>query len=46
MARALKKRGKLYDFMVKDEEGHGFSKEENRIDFWKKVDLFLMENLN
>ena len=45
MARDLKKRGKLYDFMVKDDEGHGFHKEENKIEFWKKVDKFLKENL-
>lgn len=46
MAKALKKRGLLYDFMVKDNEGHGFQKEENRIEFWKKVDQFLKANLN
>jgi dipeptidyl aminopeptidase/acylaminoacyl peptidase len=45
MAHELKKRGKLYDFMVKDKEGHGFRKEENQIEFWKKVDAFLKENL-
>jgi dipeptidyl aminopeptidase/acylaminoacyl peptidase len=46
MARALRKRGKLYDFMVKDDEGHGFFKEENKIEFWKKVDEFLKANMN
>jgi dipeptidyl aminopeptidase/acylaminoacyl peptidase len=41
LASALKKRGKLYDFMVKDEEQLGFHKEENRIEFYQKVDEFL-----
>ncbi len=46
MAKALKSRGKLYDFIVKEDEGHGFHKEENRIEFWKKVDEFLKANMN
>jgi dipeptidyl aminopeptidase/acylaminoacyl peptidase len=41
MAKALEKRGKLFEFMVKDDEGHTFLKERNRIEFWKKVDEFL-----
>lgn len=41
LAKELKKRGKLYDFMVKDNEDHGFSQEENKIALWKKVDEFL-----
>jgi len=45
MAKALRKRGKLYGSMVKDDEGHGFFKEENRIEFWKKVDEFLKANM-
>jgi dipeptidyl aminopeptidase/acylaminoacyl peptidase len=46
MAKALKKRGKLYDFMVKEDEGHGFFKDSNKIDFWKKVEEFLKANMN
>jgi dipeptidyl aminopeptidase/acylaminoacyl peptidase len=46
LAKALRKRGKLYDFIVKEDEAHGFHKEENRIEFWKKVDEFLKVNLN
>ena len=46
LAKALKKRGKLYDFIVKNDEGHGFHKEANRIEFWKKVDEFLKAQLN
>jgi dipeptidyl aminopeptidase/acylaminoacyl peptidase len=45
LAKALKKRGKLYDFMVKDNEAHGFHQEVNRIEFYKKVDQFLKANL-
>jgi dipeptidyl aminopeptidase/acylaminoacyl peptidase len=45
MADALKKRGKLYDFMVKADEGHGFHKESNRIEFARRVDEFLKEYL-
>jgi dienelactone hydrolase len=45
LAKALKKRGKLYDFIVKSDEGHGFHKEANRIDFWTKVDEFLKAQL-
>jgi dienelactone hydrolase len=41
MAKELKKRGKLYDFMVKDNEDHGFHQEANKIDLWKKIDEFL-----
>jgi dipeptidyl aminopeptidase/acylaminoacyl peptidase len=41
LAKELKKRGKLYDFMVKDNEDHGFHQEENKIVLWKKVDEFL-----
>jgi dienelactone hydrolase len=41
LAKELKKRGKLYDFMVRDNEDHGFHQEVNRIALWKKVDEFL-----
>jgi dipeptidyl aminopeptidase/acylaminoacyl peptidase len=41
LAKELKKRGKLYDFMVKDNEDHGFHQEDNKIALWKKVDEFL-----
>ena len=41
LAKKLKDRGKLYDFMVKDNEDHGYHQEVNRIALWKKVDEFL-----
>lgn len=46
MASALKKNGKLYDFMIGDEEGHGFHTEGNVIQYWRKVDEFLKANMN
>jgi dipeptidyl aminopeptidase/acylaminoacyl peptidase len=45
MANALRARGKLSEFMVKADEGHGFVHEENRIEFWTKVEAFLKKNL-
>ena len=45
MAKALKKQGKLYEYIEKEDEGHGFFREENRIELWQKIDSFLRENL-
>jgi dipeptidyl aminopeptidase/acylaminoacyl peptidase len=45
LARELKKQGKKFEMIVKADEGHGFHKEENKIDFYRKVDEFLKENL-
>ena len=45
LARALKKRYHLYGFIVKEDEGHGFFKEENRLELWNKVDEFLKATL-
>ena len=45
LARELKKHGKKFELIVKPDEGHGFFKEENKIEFYRKVDDFLKENL-
>jgi dipeptidyl aminopeptidase/acylaminoacyl peptidase len=45
LANELKKRGKLYDFMVKDNEAHGFHQEANKIALWKKADEFLKSTM-
>ena len=45
MEKALKKAGVDYELMVKKDEGHGFRKEENRYDFYGRVETFLAENL-
>ncbi|MBN1251074.1 MAG: S9 family peptidase [Bacteroidales bacterium] len=45
IVNALKKRGVVVDYMVKDNEGHGFRNEENRFDFYKAMIKFLDANL-
>jgi dipeptidyl aminopeptidase/acylaminoacyl peptidase len=45
MVEALKARGIVVEYMVKDNEGHGFYNEENRFDFYKAMEKFLAENL-
>ncbi len=45
LAEELRKHGKSFELMVKDEEGHGFLREENRIEFYRRVDAFLKEHL-
>ena len=45
MVEALKKRGVHVQYMVKDNEGHGFHNEENRFDFYNAMTKFLDENL-
>ena len=41
IVEALKKRGVQVDYMVKDDEGHGFTNEENLIDFYNTMIKFL-----
>lgn len=45
MVEALRQRGVKVEYMVKDNEGHGFSNEENRIDFYRAVENFLQQYL-
>ena len=45
MRSALDKYGKSYEWVVYPDEGHGFNKDENRFDFYRKVDAFLEKNL-
>ncbi|MCJ7457575.1 MAG: S9 family peptidase [candidate division Zixibacteria bacterium] len=42
---ALKKRGIEVEYMVKDNEGHGFANEENRFDFYEAMEKFLAKHL-
>jgi dipeptidyl aminopeptidase/acylaminoacyl peptidase len=37
----LKKLGKPYEFLLEENEGHGFRKVENRVAFYQKVEAFL-----
>jgi len=41
MVAALKARGVEVEYMVKDNEGHGFHNEENRFDFYTAMERFL-----
>jgi len=45
MVEALKQRGIEVEYMVKDNEGHGFRNEENRFDFYRAMDAFLAEHI-
>jgi dipeptidyl aminopeptidase/acylaminoacyl peptidase len=42
---ALRKRGVEVEYLVKDNEGHGFSNEENRFDFYSALEQFLARQL-
>ena len=45
MVAALKKRGVDVEYMVKEDEGHGFRNEENRFDFYDAMEKFLSKHL-
>lgn len=45
MVAALKTRGIDVPYMVKNNEGHGFSNEENRFDFYRAMEEFLGKHL-
>jgi len=45
MVEALKQRGIEVQYMVKDNEGHGFRNEENRFDFYAAMEKFLEEHI-
>jgi len=45
MRAALDRYGKPYEWVVYDDEWHGFNKDENRYDFYRRVDAFLAKNL-
>ena len=42
---ALRKRGIEVEYLVKDNEGHGFHNEENMFEFYRVVDTFLAQHL-
>jgi dipeptidyl aminopeptidase/acylaminoacyl peptidase len=42
---ALKKRGVEVEYMIKENEGHGFRNEENRFDFYRAMEKFLAKHL-
>lgn len=45
MVEALKKRGVEVEYMVKNDEGHGFLNQENQYDFYSAMEKFLAKHL-
>ncbi len=45
MVQALEKRGIKVQYIVKDNEGHGFRNEENRFEFYEAMEAFLKKNI-
>jgi dipeptidyl aminopeptidase/acylaminoacyl peptidase len=45
IVEALKENGIDVQYLVKDNEGHGFANEENRFDFYRSLELFLGKHL-
>jgi dipeptidyl aminopeptidase/acylaminoacyl peptidase len=45
IVNALKQRGVSVEYMVKDNEGHGFRNEENQFDFYGAMEKFLAQHL-
>jgi len=45
IVEALRKRGIEVEYMVKDNEGHGFRNEENRFDFYRAMEKFLSKHI-
>jgi dipeptidyl aminopeptidase/acylaminoacyl peptidase len=44
--RALDRYGKTYEWVLYEQEGHGFSRDENLYDFYGRVERFLAKYLN
>ena len=45
IVEAVKKKGLDVQYIVKDNEGHGFANEENRFEFYEAMDKFLSKHL-
>ena len=45
IVQALRARGVDVEYMVKDNEGHGFANEENRFEFYGAMERFLAKHL-
>jgi len=45
MVEALRSRGVSVEYLVKEDEGHGFRNEENMFDFYRAVEVFLMKHI-
>ncbi|MCB0805366.1 MAG: S9 family peptidase [Bacteroidales bacterium] len=45
MVKAMKEKGVEVEYLVKDNEGHGFHNEENRFEFYRSMEAFLDNHL-
>jgi dipeptidyl aminopeptidase/acylaminoacyl peptidase len=45
VVEALRKRGVQVEYMVKDNEGHGFHNDENKFEFYAAMEKFLVQHL-
>ncbi len=45
MVEAMRRRGVEVEYIVKDNEGHGFQNEENRFDFYRAMEKFLEKHM-
>lgn len=45
MVSALRARGVEVEYMVKDNEGHGFHNDENKFEFYERMEAFLAQHL-
>jgi dipeptidyl aminopeptidase/acylaminoacyl peptidase len=45
MVEAMRERGVEVEYLVKDNEGHGFRNEENRFEFYRAMEKFLAKHL-
>ena len=45
MVESLRQRGITVEYMIKDNEGHGFHNEENNFDFYRAIETFLWKHI-
>ena len=45
IVEALKKRGVAVEYMVKENEGHGFRNQENQFEFYEAMEKFLARHM-
>ncbi|KCB50413.1 peptidase, S9A/B/C family, catalytic domain protein, partial [Bordetella hinzii 1277] len=45
IVEALRRRGVDVEYMVKENEGHGFHNEENKFEFYAAMEKFFVEHL-
>jgi dipeptidyl aminopeptidase/acylaminoacyl peptidase len=45
IVEALRKRGVTVEYIVKDNEGHGFANEENQFEFYEAMERFFAQHL-